>query len=110
MQFRNTIILILGLALFGVVQLASAQPSADEPILRKATAEFDGLRYASAIKELEKVLAKEPDNERAIEMLAASNRNIKNYDEAVYWYGELTKHKQLKPEWILNYAEALANK
>jgi hypothetical protein len=28
----------------------------------------------------------------------------------VYWYGELCKLKNIKPEWALYYAEALANK
>jgi tetratricopeptide (TPR) repeat protein len=49
-------------------------------------------------------------NVSAQEMMAGSNRNIKNYDEAVYWYGELCKLKNIKPEWALYYAEALANK
>jgi outer membrane protein OmpA-like peptidoglycan-associated protein len=106
MQFRKTLLLLLSFTLYAI----AARSQGSEPILRKATIEYQALRYSSAIKELQDVMQKEPDNEKAIEMLAASNRHIKNYDEAVYWYGELTKLKHLKPEWALFYAEALRNK
>lgn len=106
MQFRKSLLLLLSLSLFAI----AAHSQGTDPILRKATIEFQALRYSSAIKELQDVMKKEPGNEKAIEMLAASNRHIKNYDEAVYWYGELTKLKHIKPEWALFYAEALRNK
>ncbi len=89
---------------------AFAQQEENSPLLRKAIIEYQGLRFTSAIKELTRVLDKDPENVRAQEMMAGSNRNIKNYDEAQYWYGELCKLKNIKPEWALYYAEALANK
>ncbi len=106
MQLRKTIVLFLSLTLLA----AGAYSQGTEPILRKASIEYQALRYSAAIKELEEVMKKEPANEKAIEMLAGSNRHIKNYDEAVYWYGELVKLKHIKPEWALFYAEALRNK
>ncbi|MES3018327.1 MAG: OmpA family protein [Bacteroidota bacterium] len=90
--------------------LLYAQPMDNGPLLRKAMIEYQGLRFTSAIKELTKVLDKDPENVAAQEMIAGSNRNIKNYDEALYWYGELCKQKNIKPEWALYYAEALANR
>jgi outer membrane protein OmpA-like peptidoglycan-associated protein len=101
--------------LFFIVLLGAATPALSQQeengaILRKAIIEYQSLRFTSAIKELTRVLDKEPENVRAQEMMAGSNRNIKNYDEALYWYGELCKLKNIKPEWALYYAEALANK
>jgi len=93
-----------------IVQPLWAQQMDNSPLLRKALFEYQNLRFAAAIKELDKVLEKEPDNVSAQEMMAGSNRNIKNYVEAMHWYGELCKLKKIKPEWALYYAEALANK
>jgi outer membrane protein OmpA-like peptidoglycan-associated protein len=89
---------------------AWAQQEDDSPFLRKAILEYQSLRYVAAIKELVKILEREPENVSAQEMMAGSTRNIKDYDEALYWYGELCKLKNIKPEWALYYAEALANK
>lgn len=80
------------------------------PLLRKAIKEYNSLRFISAIKELERVLKSDPSNVRAQEMLASSYRNTKVYDEALLWYGKLAIQKNIKPEWALYYAEALANK
>ncbi len=104
--FKPVLIVLLTLTLQTVI----AQPDGNSPILRKAIIEYQGLRFTSAIKELTRVLDKDPENVTAQEMMAGSNRNIKNYDEALYWYGELCKLKNIKPEWALYYAEALANK
>ncbi|SDN00755.1 WD40-like Beta Propeller Repeat [Daejeonella rubra] len=93
-----------------IVQPLWAQQMDNSPLLRKALVEYQNLRFATAIRELDKVLEKEPDNVSAQEMMAGSNRNIKNYVEAMHWYGELCKLKKIKPEWALYYAEALANK
>ncbi len=82
----------------------------DGPLLQKAIKEYNALRFVSAIKELNRVIKKDPLNVKAQEMLASSYRNTKVYDEALHWYGELTNQKNIKPEWALYYAEALANK
>lgn len=103
-------ILLIIFAQIGVIQSVIAQQIEYSPLLRKALIEYQGLRYISAIKELQKVVEKDPENLIAIEMLANSNRYIKNYDESLYWYGELCKSENIKPEWALYYAEALANK
>ena len=93
----------------GSVCLVQAQPLDNSSVLRKAIIEYHGLRFTSAIKELKRVLDKDPENLAAQEMMAGSNRNIKNYEEALNWYGKLCKQKNIKPEWALYYAEALAN-
>ena len=80
-----------------------------EADLTKATAEFNSLRYVSAIKELSPILTTDTANINAQEMIAYSYKMIKNYEEAMYWYEKLTKQPSAKPEWFLYYAEALAN-
>ena len=80
-----------------------------EADLTKATAEFNSLRYVSAIKELSPILTTDTANVKAQEMIAYSYKMIKNYEEAMYWYEKLTKQASAKPEWFLYYAEALAN-
>ena len=80
-----------------------------EADLTKATAEFNSLRYVSAIKELSPILTTDTANVKAQEMIAYSYKMIKNYEEAMYWYEKLTKQSSAKPEWFLFYAEALAN-
>lgn len=111
MQLRKPLTIIcLSVMLFIAVPFADAQQVDNSPLLRKAIIEYQSLRFADAIRELKKVLEKDPENVSAQEMMAASNRNIKDYDEAMYWYGELCKLKNIKPEWALYYAEALANK
>ncbi|SKB82281.1 OmpA family protein [Daejeonella lutea] len=82
----------------------------DGPLMQKAIREYNALRFVSAIKELTKVIKKDPLNIKAQELLASSYRNTKVYDEALHWYAELTNQKHIKPEWALYYAEALANK
>lgn len=96
--------------MYGLFSAVNAQQLDNSPLLRRAYIEYQSLRFTAAINELEKVLDKDPANIAAIEMMAGSNRNIKNYDEALYWYGELCKENNIKPEWALYYAEALANK
>jgi outer membrane protein OmpA-like peptidoglycan-associated protein len=110
MKFRIFLIPIISLIMIGTSQKARCQQEDNSPFLRRAIIEYQSFRYTSAIKELTKVMKKEPENLRAKEMMAGSNRNIRNYDEALYWYAELCKRKNIKPEWALYYAEALANK
>jgi len=110
MQFRNLTSTVFTILLLLIMKPAGAQQMDNSPLLRKAMLEYQNLRFAAAIRELHKVLEKDPDNISAQEMMAASCRNIKNYDEAMHWYGELCKLKNIKPEWALYYAEALANK
>jgi len=110
MQFKKLTISLLFIFLSRGMLPALAQQEDNSPFLRKAIVEYQSLRYVAAIKELAKVLEKEPENVSAQEMMAGSTRNIKDYDEALYWYAELCKLKNIKPEWALYYAEALANK
>lgn len=109
MHFRKFIISFLSLVLLLTMKPVWAQQVDNSPLLRKAIIEYQNLRFTSAIKELEIVLKKDPENISAQELMAGSNRNIKNYQEALRWYTELCKLKNIKPEWALYYAEALAN-
>ncbi|MXV16167.1 OmpA family protein [Pedobacter sp. HMF7056] len=94
------------------VSIGSAQPKTKKtpPILKKAQDEYRLLHYVAAIKQLDEVLRVDSDNVAAQEMMADSYRKIKDYDQALFWYKRLNKQKDAKPEWILYYAEALANK
>lgn len=107
---RICILLLFVSVQFNAVICAAFFQEEDGPLLKKAAKEYNALRFTSAIRELSKVIEKDPGNVRAQEMLASSYRNIKEYDGALLWYSELSKQKDLKPEWALYYAEALANK
>lgn len=110
MKISKLILTVIVSLILASVQEAKSQQIDNGPLLRRALQEYQSLRFADAIRELKKVLEKDPDNLTALEMMASSNRNIKDYDEAVHWYAELCKLRNIKPEWALYYAEALANK
>lgn len=93
-----------------VAQDTFAQSSKEDPDLKKATIEYNSLRYISAVPSLQKVLQRDSGNVKAQEMLAYSYRMLKNYDEALLWYDKLGKQKTVQPKWALYLAEALANK
>ena len=109
MRIRILIILILFLVQSSV-QKATAISFDDEAVLKRAIADYEKLNFVAAIKGFKVVLQKNSRNVLAQELIANSYRNIRNYDEALFWYSELVKQPSLKQEWILNYAEALANK
>jgi outer membrane protein OmpA-like peptidoglycan-associated protein len=77
--------------------------------MRKATDDFQSLRYTAAINSLNKALKKDSNNVFAQDMLAYSHKMVKNYREALKGYEKLVKQKNLKPEWALYYAESLAS-
>lgn len=77
--------------------------------LKKASSDFNSLRYIKAIEKLNIILRKDSALIPAQEMLAYSYRQVKNYEKAIYWYEKLVQHKSIKAEWALNYAELLAN-
>lgn len=101
---------LIAFLLLAFQQKGQAQQNSDEKELKNATKEFNALRYAYAIPSLEKVLAKDSGNVKAQEMIAYSYRMVKNYDQALFWYNELGKQKDVQPKWALYLAEALANK
>lgn len=99
------------IALLLVPALAFSQKKKEDSNLMKAARkEYIALRYTPAIKLLERELKEHPEDIEAQEMIANSYRNVKDYDKAVYWYAQLTQAQTIKPQWALNYAEALANK
>ena len=99
---------IIGLALLFSVALSRAQ-SNKSALYSKAENEYQSLRYISAVPLLKRALKHDPKNAAIKEMLANSYRNLKNYNQALYWYGQLTEEAKLKPLNVLHYAEALAN-
>jgi outer membrane protein OmpA-like peptidoglycan-associated protein len=101
--------LIWFLLVFSIQVQADGQTSASKSELKKAADDFKSLRYASAIKHLVKVTDEDSLNTAAKEMLAFSYKMTKNYNKTLTWYEKLTKEKNIKPEWALYYAEALAN-
>ncbi len=102
--------LLFSCLLLVITQKSYSQTASVESDLKKATIAYNALRYASAIPELKKVLAKDSNNVKAQEMIAYSYRMIKDYDQALAWYDTLTKQQDLQPKWALYFAEALANK
>ncbi|PWG82167.1 OmpA family protein [Pararcticibacter amylolyticus] len=110
MKIRSIISSIIFLVILTAGTAFAQTPSGLTKEMRKAVAEYNSLRYLSAIQHLNVVLAKDSANVKAQEMLAFSYKQVKNYDEALFWYEKLSRQKELKSEWVLYYAEALANK
>lgn len=77
--------------------------------LTSAKNAYKNLRYKDAIALLKPVLAKDKDNTTALEIIANSYRLTKQYPEALAFYEKLNQKEIKKPEWVLHYAEALAN-
>lgn len=88
---------------------SNAQDRASEIKLTLAVNAYNNLKFIQAIEELKAVLAKDPTNVDATEMMANSYRLTKQYKEALVWYEKLSKLRFSKPDWNLRYAEALAN-
>ncbi|HET8830255.1 MAG TPA: flagellar motor protein MotB, partial [Pelobium sp.] len=87
--------------------LAQAQNKAVD--LKSAKNAYKNLRYKDAIALLKPILAKDKENTTALEIMANSYRLTKQYPEALTYYEKLTQKEMNKPEWVLRYAEALAN-
>ncbi len=77
--------------------------------LKAANNAYKNLKYTETIHLLKPVLANSPDNTSALAMMANSYRLTKQYPEALTYYEKLTQNETNKPEWVLRYAEALAN-
>lgn len=101
------LIIFIGLAL--TVQYSFAQNKQAVESLKRAEKEYVSLRYAYAIPLLEKALKLDPNQTRAVELLADSYRRTKDYTKAGIWYAKLVQQQTVKPEWALSYAEVLAN-
>lgn len=108
LPLRNA--LLLSLCTLGMSLSAGAQQEKQSTLFKAALADYKLLRYSSAARQFDEVLARDSSNVPALEMIADSYRKLKNYDEALFWYGKLAAQKEIKPEWALYHAEALANK
>lgn len=75
-----------------------------------AERQYERLHYLSAVQYLAPVLSADSTLVAAQEIMANSQRNLRNYDEALLWYSKLVEQPAAKSEWVLHYAEALANK
>lgn len=106
-RYLNRLIILVGLVLCSLYSFAQNKQVTET--LKRAEKEYASLRYAYAIPLLEKVLKTEPNQARAIELLANSYRKTKNYAQADVWYAKLVQQPSIKPEWALSYAEVLAN-
>ncbi|MBU1372127.1 MAG: OmpA family protein [Bacteroidetes bacterium] len=107
---KKTVKFLIILSLF--VQLippVCAQSQKDDKKLSSAISSYNSLKFVEAIEILKPILAKDPDNVDAAEMIANSYRLTKQYKESLNWYEKLCKQSYLKPDWVLRYAEALAN-
>jgi outer membrane protein OmpA-like peptidoglycan-associated protein len=109
MRKRKTTWVILGLLQLLLCEIALGQRSIKNQ-LKIAELKYKKLHYVEAIEFLKPVLAMDSNMVAAQEMMANSHRNLRHYDEAYKWYAKLVEQPAPKPEWILYYAEALANK
>ena len=110
MRKQKLLFLFLSLIFFGSFQKLFSQSSNANSQLKIAEREYKKLHFLSAVSYLNKVVQADSTSVRAMELMADSHRNLRNYDEALEWYGKLSKQSNLKSEWVLFYAEALANK
>jgi outer membrane protein OmpA-like peptidoglycan-associated protein/tetratricopeptide (TPR) repeat protein len=78
--------------------------------LKLAEEKYKRLHFVEAIKYLKPILDSDSNLVVAQEMMANSHRNLRHYDEAFNWYSKLVEQPNAKAEWVLHYAEALANK
>lgn len=106
MKFTHIKIYLIASAL--CFSLAS-QAQKQQAELIAARNAYKNLRYAETIALLKPVLAKDSANTSALEMIANSYRLTKQYPEALRYYEQLNQKDIAKPEWVLHYAEALAN-
>ena len=103
---KNCIAIVVGLLLFPLVMQAQQK---SKGLLKRASKEYYGLRYAATIAILQEAVKKDTLPTAGIEMLANSYRKVKDYANAATWYSKLNLAKDFKPEWALSYAEVLAN-
>ncbi len=106
--YKVTVILFL-FCIVNYPDLNAQSTGKQKAQFKKATQEFESLHYKEAIKQLSELLKQDNTNVKAQEMLAFSFRMTKDYTGALKAYELLTKQKNIKPEWALYYAEALAN-
>ncbi|MFD2162938.1 OmpA family protein [Paradesertivirga mongoliensis] len=78
--------------------------------LKIAEQQYKRLHFLSAIQHLKPILEADSTLVNAQEMMANSYRNLRNYDESLYWFAKLVEQPNMKFEWALYYAEALASK
>lgn len=103
-------VLIILFHLTGTFTLLSQDIIKETPLFKKAISNYRDLRFVEAIQNLKVVLEKDPANIAAQELLAVSYRNIRDYDKALDAYSILVRHRYVKPDWALNFAQALASK
>lgn len=101
--------ILLGASFFVSISVAKAQDQNTEKKMDVAINAYNNLKFVDAIEALKPVLAKNPKNIDAIEMMANSYRLTRQYKQALEWYGKLSQQSFTKPDWALRYAEALAN-
>ena len=111
MKIKTYLILVLTALSFQLnAQISSnLQPKENDPLLKKAVMEYEQLHYVSAIDLFLQFKKKFPYYLPATEMLANSYRQIKDYKNSLHWYEQLCAEDEIKADWALYYAEALAN-
>src|SRR4051812_49293098 len=98
------------IAIIQLIFLCSSQlMHAQNVHLLKGNEYFDRYAYSEAIPEYEKALEKNPEMTAAKIKLAACYRLTANSDKAEFWYGEIVKSPDSKPEYVLLYAQSLMN-
>ncbi len=75
--------------------------------LEKANKQFDLGSYSTAIKSYQKILEKEPDNQKAIVRLADCYRVSNKMYDAENWYRKAAQSPKVEPSVYLNYGKVL---
>ncbi|MDF3077643.1 MAG: OmpA/MotB domain protein [Sphingobacteriaceae bacterium] len=105
----NVLLLSAALLLIFSTSASSQDKQKNKALLKTAEKEYQSLRFISAIKALKPLLKADSANVKAQELIAGSYRNLRDYEQTLYWYEKLSKAVPLRPENALYYAEALAN-
>lgn len=98
------------LVLIGFSNAVIGQGKSNKAQLKVAEQHYKRFHYLSAVNYLKPILQTDSTNVIAQEMIANSYRHLRNYDDALLWYEKLVEQPNMKSEWALYYAEALANK
>ncbi len=109
MKFNIAMFITTLLFIFNKSYAARDTSKSNQSEIKKAVVAYKSLKYAEAIYKLKPIVEKDSSNINAIEMLANSYRKVKNYTEALKWYETLNSRSVVRPEWVLPYAEVLAN-
>ena len=93
--------------IFLLIIMSSSMALAQNSKTRKADKYYDQLRYTQAIDAYMSLLKKGENTVHVYQRLANSYYHINDTKQAETFYGRIIKRKDIDPETVYNYAQAL---